>query len=330
MDCIYIESEIIDHPRCKRILSRYSHARLIEIDRYGEVFNRKQQNFRLQKSKPALILARKHDKHVLPTPKGYELGVDRSFYFSHMLNCIYDCRYCFLQGMYRSANYLLFINYEDFGAAILQQARATSEQTFFFSGYDCDSLALEPVSEFVDYIIPLFAATPKAWLELRTKSTQIRSLMMLDPIPNCVVAFSLSPAPVAKHLEHRTPDLEQRLAAMRKLQSRGWMVGVRFDPVIDYEQFEAGYRSFFEHTFTSLDTALLHSATIGAFRLPKPFYERMSRLYPNEPLFAVSLHASGKVVGYRPERQRQMLDYCVDVIGRYLPEQRIHVCQSDL
>lgn len=330
MQTIYVESELIRHPRCKRILSRYPGARMIEIERYGEVFNRKQQNFRLQKRNPALILARKHDQHILPTPVGYGLGADRNFYFSHMLNCIYDCRYCFLQGMYRSANYLLFINYQDFGAAIRKQANATTEQTFFFSGYDCDSLALEPVSEFVDYVIPLFAELPQAWLELRTKSTQIRSLLARDPIPNCVVAFSLSPAPVVKHLEHRTPDLEQRLDAMHKLQAHGWTLGVRFDPIIDYIQFESDYRNLFERTFATLDAEQLHSATIGTFRLPKSFHERMSQLYPEEPLFAVSLDESGKNVGYRPERERQMLDYCIDIIGRHLPEQRIHWCQTKL
>ena len=31
-----------------------------------------------------------------------------------MLNCIYDCNYCFLQGMFNSANYLVFVNYEDY------------------------------------------------------------------------------------------------------------------------------------------------------------------------------------------------------------------------
>ena len=31
-----------------------------------------------------------------------------------MYNCIYDCKYCFLQGLYSSANYLVFVNYEDF------------------------------------------------------------------------------------------------------------------------------------------------------------------------------------------------------------------------
>ena len=27
------------------------------------------------------------------------------WYFSHMLNCLYDCRYCFLQGMSRNHCY---------------------------------------------------------------------------------------------------------------------------------------------------------------------------------------------------------------------------------
>ena len=30
-----------------------------------------------------------------------------------MYNCIYDCRYCFLQGMYSSANFVLFVNFEE-------------------------------------------------------------------------------------------------------------------------------------------------------------------------------------------------------------------------
>lgn len=62
---VYIEEAVREHPRVKRICSRLSHARII----------------------PA-----------------YGLGGDKNFYFSHMLNCIYDCRYCFLQGMFRSAH----------------------------------------------------------------------------------------------------------------------------------------------------------------------------------------------------------------------------------
>ena len=96
------------------MLARYADAEIILCDRYGEIFNPKSQNFRLQKQNPALILAQKHKGHVLPAPEGYGLGSEKNYYFSHMLNCVYDCRYCFLQGMYQSAHYVVFVNFEDF------------------------------------------------------------------------------------------------------------------------------------------------------------------------------------------------------------------------
>ncbi len=104
----------------------------------------------MQKRRPSLILAKKHGRLVHPTPAGYGIGTARDFYFSHMLNCLYDCRYCFLQGMYRSASFVVFVNYEDFFEAALETAgEAPGEDVCFFSGYDCDSLAFEGVTRFI-------------------------------------------------------------------------------------------------------------------------------------------------------------------------------------
>ena len=141
----------------------------VVIDHYGEIFNAHNQNFRLQKRNPALILAAKQNKRVLETPSQYETGGGAHYYFSHMLNCVYDCRYCFLQGMLRSANYLLFVNYEDFVedlTSIASQHEHDQKPTWFFSGYDCDSLAYEPVSQFASYFLEHCEALPNAVLEL--------------------------------------------------------------------------------------------------------------------------------------------------------------------
>lgn len=131
-DTIYIEEDVRCHPRTQQVLERFPDSRQIYCARYTEVFNRKSQNFRLQKLNPALILARKQKKLVLPAPDEYGLGEKHNYYFSHMLNCIYDCRYCFLQGMYRSAHYVLFVNYEEFGAEIKKQAKAISPGKCYF------------------------------------------------------------------------------------------------------------------------------------------------------------------------------------------------------
>ena len=132
ISALYIEQAIANHPRTRAIQERFSGLPHIIIERYGEVFNRKAQNFRLQKRLPALILAAKHDNFVLPAPAAYGIGGRHNYYFSHMMNCIYDCRYCFLQGMYRSAHFVLFVNYEDFDAALTQQiAQHPGEDSYY-------------------------------------------------------------------------------------------------------------------------------------------------------------------------------------------------------
>ena len=47
-----------------------------------------------------------------PIPKSYTLAGGITS-ISHHLNCLYDCRYL-RQGMYPSAHYLMFVNFEDF------------------------------------------------------------------------------------------------------------------------------------------------------------------------------------------------------------------------
>ena len=69
------------HPRTLAILGKYPKAIVIPCDRYGEVFNRTQQNFRLQKKDPALILAEKYEHLVLPTPSDQGIGGHTNFYF---------------------------------------------------------------------------------------------------------------------------------------------------------------------------------------------------------------------------------------------------------
>ena len=108
---VYIENRVSNHPRTKEVLSRIPNAQQIRCDSYKEIFNPKNQNFRLQKIQPSLIIASKTGERVLSAPEGYGIGGKHNYYFSHMLNCIYDCRYCFLQGLYSSANFVLFINY---------------------------------------------------------------------------------------------------------------------------------------------------------------------------------------------------------------------------
>ena len=326
IDTLYVEEAVRPHPRAQKIIQRFPHARIIAIERYGDVFNAPAQNFRHQKEHPALILAHKAGTRVLPTPPGYHIGSQNNYYFSHMLNCIYDCRYCFLQGMYKSANYVVFVNTEDYFDDIEATTAKHDGAVWFFSGYDCDSLALDPVTGFVDDCLAWFTSNPRAYLELRTKSTQIRPLLNHQPLNNIVVAYSLSPQAVVTAEEHGTASLQKRLNALKSLQEAGWSIGLRFDPLLYADNFESIYQAFFEQVFDVLDMPAVHSVSLGVFRLPKGFHKKVVRLYPDAKVLASALVERDGMVSYAEQTEQQMRDYCMKALSTVTRPEQIFPC----
>ena len=292
----------------RRITTRLAPCRIIYCASYREVFNPRRQHFRLQKQHPALILAQKKKGWLQASP--YGLGGTHNYYFSHILNCIYDCSYCFLQGMYSSAHLVLFINYEDFFSAIAaKSAELAQKDVYFFSGYDGDSLAYEPVSRFVKNVLPFFAQHPRAILELRTKSVQIAELLRYPPIPNCVVAFSLSPPSVVARYEHKTPSLVKRLNAMTQLARHGWQLGIRLDPLIWEEGWQDRDSSFIEDIAAAVPDHSLHSITLGALRFPRSHYDKMVRLYPTHSFLVKNIIVADNKAEIKQEIAAAMIEY---------------------
>lgn len=326
MDTIYIEEAIAEHPRTIALCDRFPRARKVPVKRYQEVFNSSAQNFREQKKSPKLILASNDGKRLHTTPPGYHIGGEHNYYFSHMLNCVYDCRYCFLQGMYQSANHVVFVNTEDFFADIVQKARSIPDPTWFFSGYDCDSLALDPITGFVDACLDQFDNLHTSFLELRTKSTQIRPLLKRTAMPNVVVAFSLSPQPIIAAEEHGTPPLHKRLEALRTLQEAGWPIGLRFDPLLFADNFDTLYGEFFSQIFDSLDMSTVHSVSLGVFRLPKGFHKKLIRLYPDAKLLAAPMELRDGMISYSQTHEHAMRDFCMTQLNKAIRADQFFPC----
>ena len=328
IDTIYIEESIAGHPRTKEILLRFPKATSISCSNYKEIFNPSGQNFRLQKKKPSLILAEKTGHLALPIPETYGIGGKRNFYFSHMLNCLYDCRYCFLQGMYPSAHYVLFVNYENFLSDIeAKTMEDTTQPTWFFSGYDCDSLVLDGISQFVKSFLPFFKTNHNAHLELRTKSVNIKPLLENESLENVVTAFSFTPEEISSQLEHGVPSVSSRIQAMKKLTDRGWQVGLRIDPLIDCEDFSTRYQNLFQDIFSQIPREKIHSVSLGTFRMPTTFFKKMEKLHPQEKLFSGRLENRSGTVAYRQEIERERKETCLQLLLQHIPAQKIFNCE---
>jgi spore photoproduct lyase len=226
--------------------------------------------------------------------------------------------------MFRSAHYVLFVNYEDFQDSIRTTAeRFPGEDVAFFSGYDGDSLALESITGFAASFLPFFSANPRWLLELRTKSVAIRPLLARDPFPNCVVAFSFTPEALSRSLENGVPPNRERIAAAAKLAERGWRIGLRFDPLLAAPGHEKLYEDLFESVFSAIPTDSIHSVGYGAFRLPRDYFTRMARHYPEERLFATPLEEKDGMVSYVSTLEEELMASCRRLLLDRIPPERL-------
>jgi len=279
---LYIEEDVLKDEKAIRIQKKLRYENKIICKNYREVFNPKNQNFRIQKKEPSVILAKKKRNLILEAPKKFNIGFSENYYFSHMLNCIYDCNYCFLQGMFNSAHYVIFVNYDDFLLNIKDKLNNSSNNICFFSGYDCDSLALEDITGFIEYFVEKFVKLNNVTLEIRSKSTNIKSIKKYHPSNKIIPAFSLNPENSITLHEQNTPKLINRINAIKELQNLGWNIGIRFDPFIWYGEISK-MSIFFEELFKSINKNRIHSVTIGNFRMTNSYLKRMVKINPTDP-----------------------------------------------
>ena len=139
---IYVEREALTHNRTGEILARFPHAKVVVIDHYKDVFCRSRQDYAAQHMAQNMILAVKHGSLLYEgAPVCQSFGNEYFYYTSCVMNCVYDCEYCYLKGMYPSGNLVVFVNLEDIFAEIEETLKR--HPMYLCVSYDTDLLAIE-------------------------------------------------------------------------------------------------------------------------------------------------------------------------------------------
>ena len=114
---------------------------------------------------------------------------------------------------------------------------------------------------------------------------------------------------------------------MRTLADHGYRLGLRFDPLLYAPAFRDSYRELFATIFETVDPGSLHSVSYGPFRTPRPFFDRMQKLYPEEELFAGPLKRHGSLISYAPEIETALQRFCHEELSKYVPSDILFPCR---
>jgi len=309
---IYVENRVANLDITKKILSKFKKSEIIYINHYKDKFNSYAQNFRTQKYSQKLILAKKDSPFLYKTSMLIQKQDESFLYTPMMLNCIYDCHYCFLQGMYPSANMVVFVNIEDFFAEVDKILQKNS--LFLSISYDTDLLAVESIFGFAKMWIEFAKSRNNLRIEIRTKSININNL---DLNHNVILSFSLSPQEIIDKYELKTPSLKQRIKAIKKVINKGYKPSIAIDPIIKILNYKKIYRKFVENLFNEIDYRDIDSIIIGSFRMNSTQFKNIKKTGLISDIFYDEYDVRNKIVKYKDDKE------IVEFVKNLLPNVKI-------
>lgn len=319
---IYVEKSVRNHPRTRRILERFPGARVIEIGHYKDVFCRRGQNYLLQHRAQSLILAEKKGTLIYEgAPVCQSFGNENFYYTSCMMNCIYDCEYCYLKGMYPSGNIVAFVNLEDYFEEI--ETLCGRQSVYLCVSYDTDLAALEHVTGYLGEWVRFTEGQKRLKIELRTKCADATLWRRIPPVPEAIFAFTLSPQAVICAYEHKTPSLEQRISCAAEAVRRGFTVRLCFDPMIYCPDWEAQYDGMLEQICSKIDMEKILDVSVGTFRVSQDYLKKMRRQEPYSAVVQFPYQNNGGVYSYSGELTERMERHMADRLRQRMPEEKI-------
>lgn len=311
-----------EHPRVQRILGCFPAAEVIEITHYKDVFCRRRQGIALQNQYPMLILASKQGHLVYEGAAVCQsFGNEYFYYTSCVMNCLYNCEYCYLKGMYPSGNLVVFVNLEDIFAEV--EEILTHHPVYLCVSYDTDLMALENMTGFVREWTEFACRQENVRLEIRTKCGRTDLWDSLKPQENVIFAFTLSPQRVVEQYEHRTSSLSDRISCARKAVEKGFPVRLCFDPIIYCPDWRTQYERLLEQTAEQIDMKRLYDVSVGSFRISQDYLKKLRREMRASAVVQFPFENEAGVYHYPAELMEDMEQLVVGKLREWLPEERI-------
>lgn len=325
---VYVERKLRGQYDVTGIINKLSGSRVVWINHYKDIFNRKGQSLAFQKKSPALILAKKEGKLVYNGSKECQsFGNEHFYYTSCMMNCLFDCEYCYLQGMYPSADVVLFMNLDDIFHEVDELLR--EHGVYLCVSYDTDLIALENITGYCRRWIEYAKNRVGLTIELRTKAELSDSFIrMLDEkeCENIIFAFTLSTDMIQLSYEHNTPSIQSRIASIMRASQKGLNVRVCFDPLLTYADLSAlkkAYGTLIDKLFESVTDQMLYDVSLGEFRVPCDYLKRMRKRRPDSKLLAYQFEIEDGSFCCGKDGA-ELADYVEECLRRHLSPEKIY------
>jgi len=324
---IFIEKEIKNSFLLRNFREKFTSVNIEEIDTYSEyVQNNK---FNIAQLKKPLVFIIKEKWDFLKRCPCTKLHLPCGYWILNLgFGCPFDCSYCFLQQYTNFPGIILPANIEKFFEKFDRFSKKIKRPIRIGTGEFCDSLALDPITEYSKLLIPYFSKK-NVLFELKTKSTNINNILSINPSKNIIISWSLNPQSIIKTEEKGTPSLKERLLAAKKIQKAGFSLAFHFDPIIYTKDWKKYYKKVIDTLYTCINPSFAW-ISLGTLRGNRGLKTVSEARFPKSSIFyGELLLAEDKKLRYPEFLRKEIYQTMVKYIKEYDNKTPLYLCMEN-
>ncbi len=234
-------------------------------------------------NKRNIIFKIKKGKFLEPCPGTPSYICCGYYVLSPVENCPFECSYCILQAYFKNKNIIVYANIEK----LIDELNGIKDKAIFRigTGEFSDSLFLPITNFYLKKLLDFFAKNEKLYLELKTKSDEIPSIINQYPLKNIIFSFSLNSPLITEREEGKTATIKSRIETAKRISEMGYPLSFHFDPIIRYEGWEKGYKETIDLLFDKIEDKNIFWISLGTLRFIPNLKDIAEKNYPKTKIF---------------------------------------------
>ncbi|OGC23701.1 hypothetical protein A2291_04020 [candidate division WOR-1 bacterium RIFOXYB2_FULL_42_35] len=299
---IYVEKSVKKELITQNVLKHYKDLPLEYIDAAHQLIKA---HYSIGRGKRTLVLAEQKGEWLDRCPGTRKHICCNYLVINNIVNCPYDCTYCYLQTYINNNILTVYANAADILDALDDFFKLHHGEHYRVgTGEFSDSLALDKVLGFSQPLIGFFAQQKDHLLELKTKSAEVEHLLDLKHNGQTVFAWSVNPEKLIEREEFGAVSLAKRLQAAKKCVAAGYPVAFHFDPIIHYAGWEKDYQQVVKKIFAAIPADKIAWISLGALRYQPELKDIIEERHPQSKITLGELDVAedGKLRYFKPVR----------------------------
>lgn len=283
---IYLENDVAGTTAANRILDNLPDLPVEHIDDANALLETASRAADKKSWQGSILLARQRGPFMRYCP-GTQKHICCMYHnLDVAAGCDLNCTYCVLQGYINNPVKTFYCNLDDMYAQLDEALLGHPKQFYRIgTGELSDSLTFEFFTGIGLDLVNYFSDKNNAIIELKSKNVHIENLLGLEHNRRTVVSWSMNAPDIWSSEEAETTTLDDRLRAAVEVQAAGYRLGFHFDPMIDHENWEQGYRETVDRIFAVIKPENIAWISLGGLRYPAGFDDIIRENHPQSKIY---------------------------------------------